>query len=214
MCVQTYVPSSAMSTVIGHMISTGAACCSGIHNYPSNLFLSKIDSNPISATDGSWSINLIYDYVDECAWQIDSSNYTPGSVGQTYDFNYTSNCIYSCPNTTIESLMTGSVTSSGKQFNFPSDNFVATSVPSSSIIVGGTYQRTVVYDLLDDNYWKIQNIEYIEYVPLTGCTLYESTPLYDTTAGSYKFSSSPVAVVSGAVFGQIDFDWIFMLFWC
>lgn len=202
-CVDTYVPSSAMSTVIGNMTSIGAVCCSGIHNYPSNLFLLHADTNPISASDGSWSINMKYDYIDECAWKIDNSVYTPGISGQIYDFTYTTNCIYSCPNTTIESLLSGTVTSSGKQFNFPSDNFVATVVPSSSILVGGTYSRTVVYDLLDDNFWKVHNVQFSEYLPLIGCTLTISNNISDFTNGKYSYSTSPVAAVSASVSGSI-----------
>lgn len=199
----TYTPSAAASVNIsGSMISISAPCCSGEHNYPSNLFLTSVDSTPISSESGISYINMTYNYIDGCVWEIDSTTYTPSSVGQVYSFTYSGNCIYSCPINAVESLITGVVydVSGGTAFTFPSDNFVVIS-ESASVNIGNTYEKQITHHFLNGKTWKVQYIDVEQASPLVGCSL---------TIGPFVYINSPnytvgtaTEVVSSAVSGSI-----------
>lgn len=200
-CKTTFTPLDALTNVSGTMVSSGAVCCSNSYTYPDHLFLISADSVPVSADDGLMHLHVKYNYVDECIWKIDSMTYTPNITGQTNNFTYTSNCIFSCPDTAIESLATGYVTTEyGDVFNFPSTNFILNTISASTPISSG-YTKQVSFNFYDSKQWQPYSVEYTV-LSTANCTLSTNIPIAPTN-NNYNYGTLS-SVISGNYIGQLN----------
>ena len=213
-CSYTFTPSSTLVNITGGIQTYSLICnsgdnsfpdlncCSGGgHLFPSHFFLKSI-SDSISSTDGTRHINVEYNYIDECIWNISSVNFVP-SGSLTYQFDSSTNCLYSCPNTTVESLVTGTITSSNEIFEFPtdSDNFILNSV-SPSILSSGTYLKTVTYNFVNNTKWKFDSYNTTAYLPIN-CTLTSISAMHCISGNNY-ITGSAESVVSSAISGSFS----------
>lgn len=208
-CIETYTPSSAIINITGGITSDALSCnplfpnsncCSaGGYSFPSHFFLKSTTDNTDESTEIR-TIKLEYDYIDECIWKVNTITYVPVLSNQEFKFETDSSCLYSCPNTLVESLVTGSITSSNKIYEFPTDNNFVLNDIGSSILSGNTYFKTVTYNFMDATYWKYYSSELISYLPLD-CTLSTLTPLV-SISGTEFIESSPTTIVSTGISGS------------
>lgn len=149
-CSYGFISSISTAGVSGQVTSNAAVCCAGTHSFPSTAFINS--RTELVSSNGTY--NAMWDYVDGCIWYVESATVVPASGSNIININGftpTSNSLYSCPSTVVDSLLTGSVEVTGAcsgTFSFPSANYQLVSTGTDTL-VGDHYNRTVVHNIYD-----------------------------------------------------------------
>lgn len=207
-CAHEFANVQALSTVVGSITSDSAVCCAGTHSFPSSAFINTQIGNPTYDISGHASIPVTVDYVDGCIWSVESSVYVAASGSATSSLTYnTSACLYSCPNTAVESLVTGTISGNvcpitGTVYTFPAANFVYTNASAMTLNASGdAYNTIITHTLFDTCLWSVQSASFAVINAISGCTISGSSLNIST---SNYVSGSPHSVVESIVSGIIS----------
>lgn len=150
-CGYDFISNISSTNITGSIFSDAALCCAATHSFPSSAFINT-QSQLVSSNN---TYNVTWDYVDGCIWLVESSVVTPAASSNIISingFNAPNTSIYSCPSTVVDSLVTGSVVTSGAcsgNYTFPSANYILTSTGTDTLSPNGYYNRTVTHSIYD-----------------------------------------------------------------